>query len=45
MISSVSLKLVFGVLALVCFALAFFGVPKYSWRDGGLFFAMLFLMS
>ena len=45
MIASVSIKLVFVILALVCFALAFFQVPRYSWRDGGFFFALLALVS
>lgn len=45
MLSSVPIKLVFALLALVCFALAFFGVPRYSWRDGGFFFALLALVS
>lgn len=41
MLGSLSIKLVFIVLALVCFALAFFGVPRFSWRDGGFFCVLI----
>ena len=44
MLGSVPLKLLFGLLALICFALAFFAVPKYSWRDGGFFFLTLVVL-
>lgn len=37
----ITLKLLCIVLALVCFALAFFNVPRYSWQNGGFFFALL----
>jgi hypothetical protein len=45
MLGSLSLKLIFLILSLVCFGLAFFGVPKYSWQNGGFFFALLCLVS
>jgi len=45
MFGSVPLKLLFVILALVCFALAFVNVPKFSWRDGGFFFALLALVA
>lgn len=38
-------KLIFLVLALVCFGLSFFNVPKYNWQSGGFFFALLVLAS
>jgi len=41
MLGSISLKLLCIVLSLVCFALSFFGVPRFSRRDGGFFFAFL----
>jgi hypothetical protein len=41
MLGSVSLKLLFVVLALVCFALAFFNVPRFNWTAGGFFFVLL----
>jgi hypothetical protein len=44
MLGSVPLKLLFVVLALVCFALAFFNVPRYNWMCGGFFFTLLAFM-
>lgn len=41
MLTSISLKLVFLLLALVFFALAFFGLPRYRWEWGGVFFLVL----
>jgi len=41
MLGSVSLKLLFVVFALVCFALAFFNIPRYNWTAGGFFFVTL----
>jgi uncharacterized membrane protein YobD (UPF0266 family) len=40
-LGSVSLKMLFIVLALVCFGLSFFQVPRYNWQSGGFFFALL----
>jgi len=42
---SITPKLIFLILALVCFAFAFFGKPAagVSWRDGGYFFTLLFI--
>ena len=37
----VPFKLVCMILALVCFALAFFNVPRYNWTAGGFFFTLL----
>jgi uncharacterized membrane protein YobD (UPF0266 family) len=44
MLGSISLKLLFIVMALVCFALSFFNVPRYNWQSGGFFFALLAFM-
>jgi hypothetical protein len=41
MLGSVPLKMLFVVLALVFYALAFFGVPRYNWMCGGFFFTLL----
>lgn len=40
---TVTLKLVFLILALVCFALAFANVPKFNWQAGGFFFTLLYV--
>ena len=42
MLGSLSFKLLFLILALVCFGLAFFNVPRYNWQAGGFFFTLLF---
>jgi hypothetical protein len=39
-----SAKYICLLLALVCFALATFGVPKASWRDAGFGFVVLSLL-
>jgi hypothetical protein len=41
----ITAKLVCVILALICFAFAFFGKPVLgvSWRDGGYFFVVLAL--
>lgn len=41
MLSSISVKLIFILLALICFALAFFNMPRYNWTAGGFFFVTL----
>lgn len=41
MLGTVSIKLLFIVLALVCFALSFFNVPRFNWASGGFFFVLL----
>ncbi len=41
MLGSITLKLIFIILALVCFGLAFFNIPRYNWTAGGFFFVTL----
>lgn len=36
-----SLRFIFLILALVCFVLAAFSVPRLSWRDAGFAFLVL----
>jgi hypothetical protein len=44
MLGSISLKLIFAMLAVVFFGLAFFGVPKYGWQWGACAFVVLAFM-